>query len=457
MKFNWKGEMRMKKNLILINMDETRPDRLGCYGYAKAKTDQIDRMAKEGVLFEDAFSSSCLTPVAHGSVLCGVTPMKHGVRDPYSYLVAKSLSTILKEKGYKTAGAVGISLIGKNHGFDQGFDYFEEPTRENRFEVWTYEHTFAAKREDMLKQKAEDEEKAKQIRLETEEEEVMWGGDWVPSIINFIKENRDLNFFVWGHYYKVHQGCEKWYLRNGLIDPQKDDPYMCYYDRKVQLMNDTCFKPIIEVLEELGLYEETYIAAMSDHGTNFGEHRVDKIPCLDMIYPQHTTMYDEDLRIAFMMKGPELPKGKKVKGMVRNIDFVPTILELMDMKVDNDFDGVSLLKDIEKGESKGKVNYAEELYPRRGAGSMQSIRTDRYKYIRNNTRLLEGLYNLENDGGEKNNLIMTPTQEEFAMIQEWRRQLDANLKVQKGEAKISDEEKARIEARLRVLGYVMDK
>jgi arylsulfatase A-like enzyme len=457
MKFIWKGEMRMKKNLILISMDETRPDRLGCYRYEKAKTNHINRIAKEGILFEDAFSSSCLTPVAHGSMLCGVHPMKHGVRDPYSYMVAKSLSTILKEQGYRTAGAVGISLIGKNHGFEQGFDYFEEPTRETTVEVWTYEHTFASKREDVLKEKAEDEEKARQIKLEAEEEELMWGGDWVPNIINFIRENKDRNFFVWGHHYKVHQGCEKWYLKNGLIDPRRDDPYMCYYDRKIQLMNDTVFKPIIEILEELGLYEDTYIAALSDHGTNFGEHRVDKIPCLDMVYPQHTTMYDEDLRIAFMMKGPGLPKGKKVKGMVRNIDFVPTILELMDVKVDNDFDGVSLLKDIEKGESKGKVNYAEELYPRRGSGSVQSIRTDKYKYMRNNTKSLEGLYNLENDPGEKANLIMTPTHEEFAMIQQWRKQLDANLKIQKREAKLSDEQKARLESRLKILGYVMDR
>jgi len=222
-------------------------------------------------------------------------------------------------------------------------------------------------------------------------------------------------------------------------------------------MNETVFKPIIDVLEELSLYDNTYIVAMSDHGTNFGEHRVGKPRALDMVYPQHTTMYDEDLRIAFIMKGPNLPKGKRVKGMVRNIDFAPTILELMDIKVESNFDGISLWKDIEKGESKGKVNYAEELYPRRGAGSLQSIRTDKYKYMRNNTRLLEALYNLENDPEEKDNLIMTPTPEEFAMIQEWRKELHTYLQIEKHEARVSDEEKARIEARLRVLGYVMDK
>jgi arylsulfatase A-like enzyme len=447
----------MRKNLILINMDETRPDRLGCYGYGKAKTDSIDRIAQEGVLFEDAFSSSCLTPVAHGSMLCGVHPMKHGVRDPYGLLVAKSLSSILKENGYKTAGAVGISIIGRNHGFDQGFDYFDEPTRETTVEVWTYEGTFHAKREEMLKEKAADEEKARKIRLEQEEEELMWGGDWVPNIIDFIRKNKKSNFFVWGHHYKVHQGCEKWYLKNGYIDPKSDDPYMCYYDRKIQLMNDTVFKPIIEVLEELGIYEDTYIAAISDHGTNFEEHYVDKIPILDMVYPQHTTMYDVDLRVAFLMKGKGLPVGRRVKGMVRGIDFAPTILDLLNIKADVDFDGVSLLPDIEKGESKGKVNYAEEIYPRRGAGSMQSIRTDTYKFMRNNTRKLEGLYNLEKDPGEKNNVIMTPNQEEFGMVQEWRKQLDAYLETQKVEARLSDEQRERIEARLRLLGYVMDK
>ena len=77
--------------------------------------------------------------------------------------------------------------------------------------------------------------------------------------------------------------------------------------------------------------------------------------------------------------------------------------------------------------------------------------------MRNNTRKLEGLYNLGKDPGENSNLIMTPTQEEFAMIREWRKRLDAYLGTKKVEAKLSDEERERIEARLRLLGYVMDK
>jgi arylsulfatase A-like enzyme len=158
-----------------------------------------------------------------------------------------------------------------------------------------------------------------------------------------------------------------------------------------------------------------------------------------------------------MMKGKGLPAGRRVKGMVRGIDFAPTILDLLNIKADIDFDGVSLLPDIEKGGSKGKVNYAEELYPRRGAGAMQSIRTDTYKFMRNNTRKLEGLYNLERDPEEKNNLIMTPTQDEFAMIERWRKQLDSYLETKKVKAKLSDEERERAEARLRLLGYVMDK
>ena len=445
---------KMKKNLIVISMDETRPDRLGCYGYKKAKSSYIDRIAKEGVLFEEAFSSSNLTPIAHGPMLCGVYPVKTGVRDPYSYLVAKSLPTILKENGYKTAGAVMTGLIGKKHGYDQGFDYFVEPTKEDADEVVSYEHTFHAKRKDMLKLKTEDQEKAKQKSLEEEEEEFMWGGNWVPNIVNFIRENKDNNFFVFGHYYKVHVQCEKWYLKHGFIDPKKDDPFMGYVDRKVELMGETCFKPIIEVLEELGLYDDTYIVALSDHGTNYGEHRVDAPPVLDMPYPCHITMYDVDLKVALIIRGKGLPKGRRVKGMVRSVDVVPTILELLEIKTDNDFDGVSLLNDIGKGESKGKILYAEEIYPKRGTGTLQAIRTDKYKYIRNNTRLVEGFYDLENDPGEKNNLIMSLTKEQFAMVQEWRKQLDDYLKMGKGEVELSDEDKARIEARLRVLGYV---
>jgi len=111
------------QNIIIISLDEVRPDHLNCYGYQKIATPAIDQIASEGVRFTHCFSSADFTPIAMGSVITGKYPNKHGARDAYSYLASPTIATILKEEGYRTAGFVGNGLLAKRHGFAQGFDY----------------------------------------------------------------------------------------------------------------------------------------------------------------------------------------------------------------------------------------------------------------------------------------------------------------------------------------------
>jgi len=419
-----------KRNLVLITLDEVRPDHLSCYGYQRISTNNIDKLANEGVLFENCISASDFTPICHASLLTGVYPNIHGVRDAYCVLQHITIAQILKEHGYRTAGFVGNGLLGAEHGFNAGFDYWDEPKKgEEVFEHHTYPG---------------------------DTQVFLMGNWWVTRAIQWLKDNSSSNFFVWGHFYHTHEGSQHQLLQMGLIK-EGELPEFEYYDAKIKLADEKVVGPIIDTIEELGLYDKTDFVIMSDHGTTLGEHPAEPIPWRKgIIYPQHTNMWDTDLRVALIIKSENLPKSKKIKGMVRSIDVFPTLLELLGIPINVPTDGMSLNPIIEKGEASGLVAYAEDLFEKRGPGALQAIRTDEYKFIRNLSEGTEALYNLEEDPGEKINIISNVwLPAERKMLREWREKMNYYLWQTVGLKKVlSDQQRKQIETRLRALGYI---
>lgn len=444
-----------KQNLILITIDEVRPDRLSCYGKQKRiVTENFDQLAREGVLFEEAFAVSCLTPVCHATLLSGVLPPVHKVRDPFCFVEAPMLSQVMRENGYQTAGFVGFGLLGALHGFNAGFDHFEEPNLRSATQRESYTHVFGSTYTDRQMQKGKDGAVDWQ-GLEREEEMIMWGGDWLPNLLDWVRGRKDDPFFVFAHYYKTHEGGEKDMIANGEIE-QGVMPEFSYYDPKVKRMDEYILGNVIRELKELGIYDDTTIVVQSDHGTNLGEHPAPKRHSTDQLYPQHTSMYDHDVRIAWVMKGRGLPSGRRVSGLVRTLDFVPTIVELMGLKSSLATQGVSLMPFVESGCSRGVVAYMEETYERRGAGVLQAMRTDEYKFIRNVTKNAEELYNLKNDPQEKSDLRPAISPKEEQMVTAMRKQMQEYLESSASSLEVTRDQKERIEARLRVLGYIHD-
>lgn len=418
-----------KRNLIIITLDEVRPDHLSCYGYQRIQTHNIDELAKEGVLFENCISVSDFTPIAHASILTGLYPNKHGVRDPYCILQSKTIAQILKEHGYKTAGFVGNGLLGAKAGFNVGFDYWDEPKEgEEVFERHTYPG---------------------------ETQIFLMGNWWISRAINWIKGNSSSNFFMWGHFYHTHEGSQHQLKQMGLLKEGELSEFE-YYDAKIKLADEKVVGPIIDTVKELGLYENTDFVVMSDHGTTLGEHPAEPIPWREgIIYPQHTNMWDTDLHVILIIKSEELPRGKRVKGMVRSIDVFPTLLEILGISVNIDIDGMSLVSFIDKGESSGLLAYAEDLYEKRGPGALQAVRTDSYKFIRNLSEGTEALFNLKNDMMEQYNIlpnVWTPA--ERKMLRTWREIMNAYLwKTARLQIR-AEEDRKKIEDRLRALGYI---
>jgi arylsulfatase A-like enzyme len=416
------------QNIIIISLDELRPDHLSCYGYQKISTPAIDQIASEGVRFANCFSSADFTPIAMGSVITGKYPNKHGVRNAYSYLNGPNIAEILKEDGYQTAGFVGNGLLAERHGFSQGFDFWNETSKETSWLEIQYPNS-------------------------GNDEIIYEGNYWVEEFFKWLKENHQKKFFVWGHLYETHEGSGTSLVKKGLID-KNESPEFDYYDAKIKMADEKLIKRLVDTLKELDIYENTTIIVMSDHGTNLGEHPVKDIPWRKKgtRYPQHTTMYDHDLHVIMIAKGPDLPEKKVINGMIRSIDLIPTLLERVGISVQSyDFDGQSWLPLLTNDQDRTEV-YSEDLFEPRGLGAIHSLRTPEYKLMRNLTLWEESYFDLKKDPGEQNDIKEKIDPEKLIKI---RKKLNSYLFTQAVSQKgFSQEEKEAINQRLRGLGYI---
>lgn len=410
-------------NVILISMDAVRPDHLGAYGYTKIKTPYIDQIAKEGVVFEDAVGASCLTPIAHGSILSGNNPPVHNVRDPFSYMESPMISEKLKELGYATAGFVGVGFLSAVHGFGKGYDHYNEPKEEGGWGSKKYI--------------SEDEK---------EEEECLWGNWWLEDMFDWVGKHQKEKFFIFGHYFECHWGSEKDMLKRGLLK-ENHLPEYDYYDAKIEYMDEHLIGPMIELLKKSEVWEDTIIVLTADHGENLGDHEVPP-----PFYPQHRTLYECDMRIPLIIKSPTFPKNRRIKGVVCSIDIVPTLYDIVGIR-GIQTDGQSLVNVVETGEARDVIAYAEEMYSRRGYGDPQAIRSDMYKFIIDRRTGEEEFYNLVVDPDEKNNLIHNLSEKEKGLKAEWRELCDKYLEKKKTELRLSKKQRDKIEERLRKLGY----
>ena len=421
------------QNLILVTMDEVRPDRLSCYGNRRIRTKNIDRIASMGARFETCIAVSSLTPICHASLLTGVNPPSHGLRNPYSRINFPTLAHVFKENGYTTAGFVAVSLLGPALGFSEGFDSYDYP-----HEGW-FRSTY--------------HEGDEPITQDHAMLEIVWGNFYQDRLWEWLRKHRETPFFLWTHYFDCHQAAEKVLLKMGKIR-EGVMPEYGYYDPKVKYMDEIHFGKMLEVLEELKLLERTNFVLTSDHGTNLGEHEVPPFPHLDLIYPQHTTQYDHDLKVPLMVVAPGIPAGQVVEGQVRHVDVVPTVIEVMGLKTSVRSDGISLVPAIREGRASGLVAYGEELFNERGPGDFQSMRTDELKFIIDRRSGKEEAYDLLVDPEEKRNVITHLTKDQANQIQEWRKITGEAYASQGKTTPVSGEDRQEVERRLKMLGYI---
>jgi len=394
-------------NLVVVTIDTLRPDHLGCYGYSRIETPNLDSLARRGVLFETAVAQTPLTPPSHASIFTGQYPTVHHVRNTGGFILqssARPLARILQENGWNTAAFVSSAVLKRVFGFSNGFDTYDDhmpkPGKGNEFR--------------------EDPERA--------------AGDTVARAVDWLNNQSGKPYFLWVHLYDPHlpynpPGAFKEKYKNAPYDGE-----IAYTDQQL----GTLFGAV-----EKKAPGKTIIAVLSDHGESLSDHGE---------YTHGVFLYDSTLRIAFMMAGPGVPVGVRVKQQVRSVDFLPTVLKLLDLKSPENIQGISLVPTFSGGIAPTEVSYEETLYPKLSMGwsELRGVRTNKWMYIR---APKPELYDLVHDPREEINVI----QQHPAEVQKFEAQLNnvispgRNSSSEKVETNLVDQ---RMMDQLKSLGYL---
>lgn len=367
-----------KFNLLLITLDTTRADRLGCYGYAGAHTPHLDALSAAGALFERAYTCAPLTLPAHASLLTGLYPPEHGLRINGRGRLPGGVPTLaetLRARGYQTAAFIASVTLDSRYGLDRGFDVYDDEAAGLRPEHEGLELYAAA-----------DAQQLQRYRPGDEMADAALG--WLAGAAAAGRP-----FFAWVHFYDPHQPYAD--HTNEFARPVATNGY----DTEVAFM-DAQVGRLVDFLRRRGLERRTLVVAVGDHGEGLGEHG------------EHThgfLLYDSTLRIPLLLAWPgRIPAGLRVPAAVPLTDLAPTILELLLPGPGRARAAESARRRSLAGAFRGaplsdRVCYAETDQPYTGYGwsPLRGCVDAEWKYIRS-TR--PELYDLRSDPGETNDL-----------------------------------------------------
>ncbi len=336
------AESQPAEHLILVTLDTLRRDHLGTYGYEGSISPHLDRLAERGVRFDDAFTQAVTTPPSHASILTGLYPNHHGLRQLWGGTLAPSnrtLAEVLQEEGFVTAAFISGLPLRSQTGLDQGFSVYDDNLGD----------------------------KAMERSPDTTNEKV---AQWLDS-------RSPGRVFLWVHYFAPHatyfpphqyrDGVGRADVPIGQImrsvnaNPQtgvsqKVDPVAVeiakdLYAAEVRY-TDEAFGNLMTLLEERGLLKNAAVAVIADHGECLGEHGY---------YFGHWDVFDETSHIPLILAHPHADwGGRSVSVPVGAIDLVPTLLAWLGTESPN-VDGIDLTPLIEGGTTPNRTIYTEQI------------------------------------------------------------------------------------------------
>ncbi|HXY40168.1 MAG TPA: sulfatase-like hydrolase/transferase [Vicinamibacteria bacterium] len=346
-------------NVVVVTLDTLRADRLGCYGFGGVATPNIDAVADEGVVFEQATSTAPMTLPSHVSIFTGLLPPHHGVRDNGGFYVEAKTTTLasrLQHAGFATGAFVGAWVLESRWGLDQGFDVYSD-----RFDLSKY----------------------KVVNLGT----VQKKGDEVMDLaLAWLETVKDRRFFAWVHLYDPHTPYEP------------PEPFLSRYPGQPYLgeiaYTDQVVGRLVHWLKASGQWEKTILVLMADHGESLGEHGE----------ATHTFfVYDATQHVPFVVRTPWGDRGRS-RAQVSTVDLMPTLLDLLQLAPQEGIDGHSRARLVlNPGSESQAVAYSETYFPRFHYGwqHLRALRDGHYKYIEAPT---PELYDVRADPAETKNL-----------------------------------------------------
>ena len=341
-------------NVLHVSIDTLRADRVGCYGYAAAKTPTIDGLAQRGVLFEDTTAQANTTGPSHTTQLTGLYPAEHGALyngRPLRHAVP-TLPDLLADAGYDTAGFVsGFTLVDSACGLAPRFHWYADALLSWRWMPQQCERLAIAQRVlfRLAARRGEWVTRSDRPAGETVDDTLAWLS---------ARPRPDAPFYAFVHFYDPHAPYEppgedtadyNWYAlgsaeREELVaDPARVARMNELYDGEVAY-TDAQVARLLEALEASGQLDDTLVILTSDHGEGFGAH--------DYWFDHGTYLYDEELRVPLILRLPGgAHAGVRVAGQTRLLDLTPTVLDLLELEAPSQLSGSSLMPLIETGTS----------------------------------------------------------------------------------------------------------
>ena len=393
-------------NIVIVTFDTTRADRLGVYGYDQGLTEAFDDFAKQGVIFDRAYSPSPVTLPSHATMLTGIYPPEHGLRVNGTGKLAAQipfLPEILKQHGYETGAFISASVLDAQYGLDRGFDHYDDQMPARRKSI----HVSEPRRD---------------------------GEEVITSALAWLRKKSARPFFCWIHLYDAH----------GPYDHRPD----VFADRFLQQPYDAGvawqtrqFGRLAEFLRQNKLDSKTMVVIAGDHGEGLHEH----------LETDHgMLLYNSTLRVPLVFVCPRIfRRNIHVPEVVSLADMTPTVLDVAGIPLPKHVSGRSLRAALQGQAIGSRDCYAETDTPFMSNrwSPLRAIISDRWKYIQ--TTFPE-LYDLENDPLELTNLADT-AKDECQRMKDRLIELEATLVPSTAQnLKLSESDRAK----LMTLGYV---
>ena len=340
--------------VVVITLDTTRADRLSPYGFMNVSLPHLERLAREGAIFDQATSVAPLTLPAHTSLFTGLWPPNHGVRDNADTPLsdgATTLAEVLLARGFRTGAFVGSVVLAPDRGLSQGFEQYSA-----------------------VGDAGSGSSAGRQRRADSVMDEAI---RWLDTI-------QGSRFFLWTHLYDAHRPYEP------------PEPYRSLYGHNQYVgeiaYTDSQIGRLLEALEQRRLLDRTVVIVTADHGESLGGHGE---------RDHRIFLYEDVVRVPLIVRAPGL-QPIRVGEVVRLTDLMPTILESLGVP-SPPVDGVSLV-DLMSGR-RSDLNleaYSESLYPERlGWSALRALRRGQFKLIE---APRPELYDLEHDPFEEKNI-----------------------------------------------------
>ncbi|MBN2564813.1 MAG: sulfatase-like hydrolase/transferase [Candidatus Eisenbacteria bacterium] len=364
------GEHTDGVNVLFLVQDALRADHLGCYGYERPTSANLDRMASEGVLFLNAYAQGSRTKETTASMVTSRYASSHGVCDFSSVLPPSSpgMMQLAREAGYRTAVLSANALVSPTFGFGRGVGYFycEAPSAAGRTLVLETARKLALRLR--LLRWLPNALRSLDVLLPMPNQTYPYeGGD--PNVMNaaflsWLDEEPEGDFFAYLHYMDSHAPYtspppydtmyDPDYTGEAMISipifpgtmlpfeegtPLPDDKcrnLVAHYDGAITYF-DSAIGKLLEELDHRGLTEKTLVVVVADHGEEFFDHRG---------WGHGQSVYNELINVPLIMRMPGvLPGGMVARTTIRQIDLLPTMLGAAGVEKTleaSDFDGVNL-------------------------------------------------------------------------------------------------------------------